>query len=51
LIGDLALSGIELQGKLVSHRGGHRLNGRMAKALHDLFIGTQAKKMSQKRTA
>lgn len=33
LIGDLALSGIELIGRFVSYRGGHRLNGELARQL------------------
>lgn len=40
LIGDLALVGVELVGKFVSHRGGHQLNGRMAEALHQLAEST-----------
>lgn len=38
LVGDLALVGVELVGKFISYRGGHSLNGRMAKALHDLAV-------------
>jgi UDP-3-O-acyl-N-acetylglucosamine deacetylase len=38
LVGDLALVGVELVGKFISYRGGHQLNGRMAKALHDLAV-------------
>lgn len=33
LIGDLALAGVELIGRFVSHRGGHRLNAELARAL------------------
>lgn len=33
LIGDLALVGAELVGKIISHRGGHQLNGSMAEQL------------------
>jgi UDP-3-O-acyl-N-acetylglucosamine deacetylase len=40
LVGDLALVGVELVGKFISYRGGHSLNGRMAKALHDLAVQT-----------
>ncbi|MCO8120701.1 UDP-3-O-acyl-N-acetylglucosamine deacetylase [Stieleria sp. TO1_6] len=43
LVGDLALAGVELVGKFVSYRGGHHLNGRMAKALHELAVQTHAK--------
>lgn len=33
LIGDLALVGVELVGRVVSHRGGHNLNARLAEQL------------------
>lgn len=33
LVGDLALTGVDLVGRFVSHRGGHRLNGEMTKLL------------------
>ena len=33
LVGDLALAGVDLVGRFVSHRGGHRLNGELAKLL------------------
>ncbi|MGB7328457.1 MAG: UDP-3-O-acyl-N-acetylglucosamine deacetylase [Rubripirellula sp.] len=36
LIGDLALSGVELIGRFTSFRGGHNLNGRMAMQLAKL---------------
>lgn len=36
LIGDLALSGVQLVGKFVSHRGGHNLNGQLAQKLIEL---------------
>ena len=36
LVGDLSLAGVELIGRFTSHRGGHQLNGRMAKALYEL---------------
>ena len=36
LIGDLALSGIELVGRFVSFRGGHSLNGKVARQLASL---------------
>ncbi len=41
LIGDLALAGVELVGRFTSFRGGHNLNGRMAKQLAEL-AATQA---------
>lgn len=37
LIGDLALSGIEAIGRFTSFRGGHQLNGKMARLLLDLY--------------
>lgn len=33
LIGDLSLAGVDLVGKVMSHRGGHRLNGMLAQKL------------------
>jgi UDP-3-O-[3-hydroxymyristoyl] N-acetylglucosamine deacetylase len=39
LIGDLALAGVELIGRFVSHRGGHRLNAALARQLA-AFAGT-----------
>ncbi len=44
LVGDLALTGIDLIGKFVSYRGGHQLNGRMARALYDLALQTQRRR-------
>ncbi|OYP34691.1 UDP-3-O-acyl-N-acetylglucosamine deacetylase [Rhodopirellula sp. MGV] len=41
LVGDLSLVGCELVGKFISHRGGHSLNGRMAKALYELAVQQQ----------
>ncbi len=35
LIGDLALVGVDLVGRFESHRGGHRLNGLLARQLAD----------------
>ncbi|WP_182870533.1 UDP-3-O-acyl-N-acetylglucosamine deacetylase [Rhodopirellula sp. JC639] len=46
LVGDLALVGVELVGKFISYRGGHRLNGRMAKALHELAVLSQSRNRS-----
>ncbi|KAA5543169.1 UDP-3-O-[3-hydroxymyristoyl] N-acetylglucosamine deacetylase [Roseiconus nitratireducens] len=43
LVGDLALAGVELVGKFVSHRGGHRLNGKMAEALYQLALQSQSR--------
>lgn len=36
LIGDLALAGVELIGRFISFRGGHNLNGKMAKQMAQL---------------
>ncbi|TWU45127.1 UDP-3-O-[3-hydroxymyristoyl] N-acetylglucosamine deacetylase [Novipirellula aureliae] len=36
LIGDLALTNVEVVGNIVSYRGGHSLNGRMAQQIADL---------------
>lgn len=36
LIGDLALSGVELVGRFVSYRGGHSLNGQVAQCFAEL---------------
>lgn len=33
LLGDLALAGFDLVGRIVAHRSGHQLNGRLAQAL------------------
>ncbi|MEO1619087.1 MAG: UDP-3-O-acyl-N-acetylglucosamine deacetylase [Planctomycetota bacterium] len=41
LIGDLSLAGVELVGKFTSYRGSHHLNGKMAKAIHELAMQTQ----------
>jgi len=40
LIGDLALSGVDLVGKFVSFRGGHQLNSQMAKLLAEFADGS-----------
>lgn len=34
LIGDLALAGCDVQGYILAHRSGHRLNAELARALH-----------------
>ncbi len=36
LVGDLALTGMDLVGRITASRGGHQLNGEMAAALRDL---------------
>jgi len=35
MIGDLSLVAADLVGHFVSHRGGHRLNAMLARALHE----------------
>ncbi len=37
LIGDLALVGVDLVGKLVAHRSGHQLNARLASAIREMI--------------
>ncbi|MEZ6152394.1 MAG: UDP-3-O-acyl-N-acetylglucosamine deacetylase [Pirellulaceae bacterium] len=37
LIGDLAVTGVDVVGRITSHRGGHQLNGQMSTALRELF--------------
>ncbi|MGV3483846.1 MAG: UDP-3-O-acyl-N-acetylglucosamine deacetylase [Planctomycetaceae bacterium] len=41
LIGDLALAGTDLLGNFVSYRGGHQLNGQMARLLAQFATGSQ----------
>ncbi len=41
LLGDLALTGIDLVGKVVASRSGHQMNGRMAAQLRQEFIKLQ----------
>ncbi|MCC6510134.1 MAG: UDP-3-O-acyl-N-acetylglucosamine deacetylase [Pirellulaceae bacterium] len=38
LLGDLALVGFDLVGRVVAHRSGHQLNGRLASALREEFF-------------
>ena len=38
LLGDLALAGFDLVGRIVAHRSGHQLNGRLAQALRELVM-------------
>ncbi len=42
VVGDLALCGWRIQGKVIAHRSGHRLNGELAKELHELGMRQQA---------
>jgi UDP-3-O-acyl-N-acetylglucosamine deacetylase len=41
LVGDLALTGVDLVGRFTSYRGGHALNGAMAGLLSDLVASNQ----------
>lgn len=41
LLGDLALTGIDLVGKVVAYRSGHQMNGRLADQLRKEFLSTQ----------
>jgi len=41
LIGDLALCGVRVYGKLTAHKSGHNLNGRMAQQLMSLYGKSQ----------
>ncbi len=41
LIGDLALTGIDLVGRITACRSGHQLNGQMAEHLRNLFTARQ----------
>ncbi len=42
LLGDLALAGVDIQGKIVAHRSGHQLNGRLASAIRAAFLQNQS---------
>lgn len=41
LLGDLALTGMDLVGRITARRGGHQLNGEMAAALRQLAVQQQ----------
>lgn len=44
LLGDLALTGIDIVGRIVAHRSGHQLNGQLASQLRQAYhSGTQQK--------
>lgn len=43
LLGDLALTGFDLVGRIVAHRSGHQLNGRLAMALRELVLNEQTR--------
>ncbi|MGN6135158.1 MAG: UDP-3-O-acyl-N-acetylglucosamine deacetylase [Aureliella sp.] len=38
LLGDLALAGCDLVGRIVAHRSGHQLNGRLAQTLREMAM-------------
>ncbi|MFO1065577.1 MAG: UDP-3-O-acyl-N-acetylglucosamine deacetylase [Pirellulales bacterium] len=38
LLGDLALAGVDLVGKITAHRSGHQLNGRLAETIRQSFV-------------
>ncbi len=42
LIGDLAVVGVDLIGRMTSHRGGHRLNAQMARKIAEQIAGAAA---------
>jgi UDP-3-O-acyl-N-acetylglucosamine deacetylase len=48
LLGDLALAGFDLVGRIVAHRSGHQLNGRLAQALRAAVINDS---QSERRVA
>lgn len=41
VVGDLSLCGWRIQGKVIAHRSGHRLNGMLAEALFEMGRGQQ----------
>jgi UDP-3-O-[3-hydroxymyristoyl] N-acetylglucosamine deacetylase len=46
LLGDLALTGMDLVGRITARRGGHQLNGEMAAALRQLALQQNAERAS-----
>lgn len=51
LVGDLALAGIDVVGRITAHRGGHQLNGEMATALRELYLQKTAQQSTQQAAA
>lgn len=47
LVGDLALTGIDVVGRITAHRGGHQLNGELAAALRGLHLQQSAQWAAQ----
>lgn len=43
LLGDLALTGFDLVGRIIAHRSGHQLNGRLAMALREIVHNEQTR--------
>lgn len=50
LIGDLALAGVDVVGRITAHRSGHQLNGEMAAALRGLYLEKTAPHSTQQST-
>ncbi len=44
LVGDLALAGIDVVGRITAHRGGHQLNGQLAASLRELYLQKAAQR-------
>lgn len=51
LLGDLALTGIDLVGKVVAYRSGHQLNGRLAEQLRKEFYSSASGENRERRAA
>lgn len=51
LLGDLALTGIDLVGKVVAYRSGHQMNGRLAEQLRSEFRSHESGENSARRVA
>jgi UDP-3-O-acyl N-acetylglucosamine deacetylase len=49
LIGDLSLVGVDLVGQFLSDRGGHRLNGMLAKQLFEMFVEAKVPSHADKK--
>ena len=51
LLGDLALTGIDLVGKVVAYRSGHQMNGRLAEQLRKEFYSAAGGEHREKKAA
>ena len=51
LLGDLALTGIDLVGKVIAYRSGHQMNGRLAELLRSEFLSTESGESRTRRVA